>query len=229
MFRSRYAFAGTFFCLGAVLVAWGASATKWASTVLLIWLALDLWLVSLAYLMNWVTVFGKRASGSMRIGPVLLMLPYLAFTWTIWRLQNVFLREPIWNQVAPTIFVGQCCRWEQLPPETAKVIDFTAEFPGNGRARRAMRWLSIPVLDGCAPSPADYRRGFAFVDEDRGSVVYVCCANGHGRSITFACALLVKLGIARTPDEAIASISKCRPKASLNGEQQRSLNDAGIL
>src|SRR5262249_24044909 len=146
----------------------------------------------------------------------LLLLPYLAFTWIVWRLQTALQREPIWNQIAPKIFAGRRCRCEQLPPGVARVIDFTAEFPGNLRGARAVRWLSIPVLDGCAPSPADCRLGFAFRDEDPESAVYVCCANGHGRSMTLVCALLMKLGVAEAPDEAIAFVSKCRPKASLN-------------
>jgi hypothetical protein len=201
-----------------------ASASHWIWTAFLSWLSLDLWLVAFAYVLRWNTVFGKTAAGSMRIGRVALMIPYLALTWVVWRLQHWLARDPIWNEISSRIFVGRRCRFGQLPPDASTVIDFTAEFPGDKQSRIALKWLTIPVLDGCALDSASYEKGFKFLDGPRPTGIYLCCANGHGRSATFACALLLKLGLAATKEEALAIVSQRRPGASLNREQGRSLS-----
>jgi hypothetical protein len=221
--RSRYVFAGVFFCSAAMLIELAREGGLRYSAIVLAWFSFDLVVVGLAYLSNWKTVFGKTATGSLRIAPLVLMLPYLAVCWAVWHLQNLLSTEPIWNEVAPGIFVGRRCRLEEMPPGISKVIDFTAEFPGDRAARRTVQWLSIPVLDGCAPEPEQYQSGFAFLGEPQTSATYLYCANGHGRSATFSCALLRKRGIAATPGDAVVMVVQRRHGASLNGEQLRSL------
>lgn len=202
-----------------------ATNANWIFAVLLSWLSLDLGLVGLAYLWRWNTIFGKTAAGSLRMGRATLMLPYLALTWIVWRVHHWVARGPIWNEVSSGVFVGRRCRLRQLPPEASTVIDFTAEFAGDKESRVKLNWLSIPVLDGCAPDSASFEQGFNFRDGTRRSGIYLCCANGHGRSATFACALLLKTRVAQTEDEAIAIVSQRRPGASLNPEQRRSLSE----
>jgi hypothetical protein len=221
--RSRYFFAAVFFCLAAALTLIATRTDLGVWSLPLSWLSFDLGGVALAYLVNWKTVFGKTAAGSLRLGHVLVMLPYLALTWGVWHLQIWISKEPISNEIAPGLFVGRRCRLAQMPSGTSKVIDFTAEFSGEGAARRTVQWLSIPILDGCGPDLDDYRAGFAFVGDPGDSKIYMHCANGHGRSVTFACALLVKLGIASTLEDAIAMVLGRRARASLNQEQRKSL------
>jgi hypothetical protein len=160
--RSRYFFAGVFRALSAALVAVGSTHEFGWWSLLLYWLSLDLVGMGLAYLVNWKAVFGKTAAGSLRIGQLVVMLPYLAFTWSVWRLQYAMSAEPIWDPVAPGLFVGRRCRFDQLPAGIAKVLDFTAEFPGDRQTRRTLSWRSVPVLDGCAPDSTDYQAAFSF-------------------------------------------------------------------
>jgi len=189
----------------------------------MLWLALDLFLLGTAYLARWWTLFGKMSDGSMGAARVVLMAPYLALLWTIWGIQLRLSGGPPWNQIVPGVFVGCRCRFEQLPPGITHVLDFTAEFPGHTKTRRLVKWLSVPVLDGCAPKPADYQKGFAFLDGLPESIVFVCCAKGRGRSATFASALLLKKGIAHTPEEAIETVETRRYRASLNNGQIQSV------
>jgi hypothetical protein len=221
--RSRYVYAAVFIALGGLLVKAARDSANLALSIPILWLALDLFLLSVAYLAGWWTLFGKTSDGSMRPLRLVLMAPYLALLWTIWGIQERLSGGPAWNQIVPGIFVGRRCRFEQLPPGTSHVLDFTAEFPGDKKARRTVKWLSIPVLDGCAPKPADYQKGFTFLDGSPESIVYVCCAKGRGRSATFASALLLKKGIAHTPEVAIATVETQRYRASLNNGQIKSL------
>jgi hypothetical protein len=216
-------YAAVFVLLGALLVNVARGSANLAMSAPILWLALDLFLLGVAYLAGWWTLFGKTNNGSMRAAGVVLMAPYLALLWTIWGIQERLSGGPAWNQIVPGIFVGRRCSFEQLPPGTSHVLDFTAEFPGDKKARCTVKWLSIPVLDGCAPKPADYQKGFAFLDGSPESIVYVCCAKGRGRSATFASALLLKKGIAHTPDVAIATVETQRYRASLNNGQIKSV------
>jgi hypothetical protein len=160
MLRSRYAYAVAFSCLGAVVLAAIARNADWIWTVLLSWLAADFWLVALAYVLRWNTIFGKTAAGSIRMSRAVMMMPYLAMTWVVWRLQHWLVREPIWNEVREGLFVGRRCRLRQLPPGTSTVVDFTAEFmgdkasrsefemaerPGSGWLRSRFDWLRISL------------------------------------------------------------------------------------
>jgi hypothetical protein len=221
--RSRYVYAAVFILLGALLVKAASDSENLPLSAPLLWLALDLFLLSVAYLVGWWTLFGKTSDGSMRVARVVLMAPYLGLLWTIWAIQAGLSDGPAWNQIVPGIFVGRRCPFGKLPPGTSHVIDFTAEVPGDKKSRRTVKWLSIPVLDGCAPKPADYQKGFAFTDNFPESIVYVCCAKGHGRSATFAAALLLKKGIAHTTKEAIETVETRRHRASLNNGQIKSL------
>jgi hypothetical protein len=224
--RSRHFYAAVFLSLAAALVVVGSRNEFGWWSLLVYWLSLDLAGVGLAYLVNWKTIFGKTAGGSLRIGPLVVMLPHLAITWSVWHLHHWMRAEPIWDPIAPGLFVGRRCRFDQLPPGTAKVLDFTAEFPGDRQTRRTLKWLSVPLLDGCAPGADDYQTAFAFLAEPGDSVLYMYCANGHGRSATFACALLIKLGLAPTPEAAVEMVTQRRHGASPNQEQVRSLQQA---
>jgi protein-tyrosine phosphatase len=224
--RGRYAFATCFFCLGLILIRTAANLSNAVAASLAAWLSFDLFVLAAVYIFQMPTVFGKTRRGSMRPIPAILMMPFLLTAWTVWWLQKSLLREPPWHEVAPGTFVGRRCRPAEFPPNTSTVIDCTAEFPTNRAARRSLRWLSIPVLDGCAPTWKDCLAACDFVEEAANSAVFVYCANGHGRSVTVAAVLLIRRGLSRTPQAAVEAITRCRPKASLNVEQWKFLEEA---
>jgi protein-tyrosine phosphatase len=183
-------------------------------------------LVAAAYFRQMPTVFGKAPRGSMRPLSASLMMPYLSITWIVWWLQKSLLRESVWNEVGPGTFVGRRCRRSELPPNASTVIDCTAEFPADRESRQTLRWLSVPVWDGCAPTKEDFLRACNFVEQIPTLPVYVSCANGHGRSVTLVVALLIARRHFQTAQEAVESIKRSRPLASLNVEQWRFLEEA---
>jgi protein-tyrosine phosphatase len=219
----RYLFALVFAGLGAALL-WKSLASQYVAGALIFgWIALDLFLVCIAYLRQDSRVFGKADDGTMHRRPALVMAPFLVFTWIVWQLQNLCSREPVWSQVTPNLFVGRRCPLACLPPKTTAVIDLTAEFWTPREIRRHTKVVCLPTLDGCAPKVADCLRVFDLLDSSSNSVVYVHCANGHGRSVTLVAALLSLRGITETPDAALQKLRECRPKASPNADQRRFL------
>lgn len=223
--RPRYLFAIVFAGLGAMLF-WKAITSKHFAVALIFgWCSLDLFVVSIAFLRRNFRVFGKTDDGTMRPLRAIVMAPFLFFTWVVWRLQNLSSREPIWNEVTPGLFVGRRCSFDCLPPKTTMVIDLTAEFPTPPEIRRRTTVVCLPTLDGCPPNQADCLRLFDLLNASGDAVVYVHCANGHARSVTFVAALLSKRGITETSDEAIQKLKQCRPKASPNADQRRFLQE----
>lgn len=222
---TRSLFAVVFAGLGAVLLWKSLTNEHLAGRLIFAWISLDLLLVSIAYRRQNARVFGKTDDGTMRPLPAIVMAPFLFFTWLVWRLQNLFSREPIWNEVMPGLFVGRRCSFDCLPPNATTVIDLTAEFPAPGRIRRRTELVCIPTLDGCSPDQADCLRLFELLKANEGAVIYVHCANGHARSVTFVAGLLTQRGITDTPDAAIQKLRQCRPRASPNADQRRFLHD----
>ena len=222
---ARYRFAIVFAGLATVLL-WRAIRSEHLAVALLwAWASLDLFLVSLAYLRQNPRVFGKADDGTMRRIRAIVMAPFLFFTWIVWQFQNLCSREPVWNEVMPGLFVGRRCQLACLPPKTTMVIDLTAEFPSPREIRRQTELVCLPTLDGCPPKLADCFRLFDRLDSIGDSVVYVHCANGHGRSVTLVAALLTRRGITETPDTAIQMLRQRRPKASPNADQRRFLQE----
>ena len=223
--QTRNLIAGVFAALGAILLWRAITSERLPLALILGWISLDLFLVSIAYLRQNSRAFGKTDDGTMRPLRAIVMAPFLCFTWAVWQLQNLCSREPAWSEATPGLFVGRRCPFACLPPKTTTVIDLTAEFPTPREIRRHTKVVCLPTLDGCPPNLADCLRLFDLLDSIRDSVVYVHCANGHGRSVTFVAALLTVRGLAETPDAAIEKLRRCRPKASPNAGQRDFLQE----
>jgi len=57
---------------------------------------------------------------------------------------------------------------------------------------------------------------WATSNKDKGRVVYIYCAHGHGRSVALIIACLIKLGVHKTVEEAESKIKAIQPKIRLN-------------
>jgi hypothetical protein len=89
-----------------------------------------------------------------------------------------------------------------------------------------LAYLQVPAWDGRVPELEDAHRGVSFIAEQisRGRKVYVHCASGVGRSVSLVlCYLCAREGAA--VDEALASISRVRPRVSLSRVQRAFVDD----
>lgn len=115
-----------------------------------------------------------------------------------------------WDEVHPGVWVGA------LPDEaTARqardagvthVLDLTAEFDAPEVFRSMTGYLSIPVQDLTAPTPAQVDRAIHHIDEAHrtGGIVFVHCKAGYSRSAAMAGAWMLKNGHARDADHVVA-------------------------
>ncbi len=147
----------------------------------------------------------------------LLMLPFLLVTWITWYLQVWVSGETCYNEIAPGLYLGRRARKGELPPEAACVVDLTSEFSKPGHHPAGVDYLCLPTLDAFVPEDGEFA---ALVQEAASRErVFVHCANGHGRSATFAAAMLIARKTADSPEAAMEIILRARPRCALNPVQ----------
>lgn len=83
----------TWVLLGTLLAALATSLPPLAMAALL-WTAASFAAVGLAYLFDHRGAFGKRSNGTLATPHVIILAPFLLFTWSVWHLARLLSREP---------------------------------------------------------------------------------------------------------------------------------------
>jgi hypothetical protein len=204
-------YAVVFLILAGLVLVFPFGLGGWAWV--LVWPAASLAAVAVAYAGVGPAVFGKRPAGTLRPANVVLLLPFLLLAWSVWHALRLVSRTPRWNEVSPGLFIGRRALPGGLPEGTALVIDLTAEFAEPRGVRTAAMYRSLPMLDAAGPTDAARFREVVAEAAGFGGVVFVHCANGHGRSATFAAAVLLARGLASDVRSAVALVRAARPPA----------------
>ncbi len=191
---------------------------------LLVWPAVDLMVLAIAYGSNRAALLGKRSDGTMNPLAVVALLPYFTLTWGVWHLFRRITPEPTSNEVAPGVHVGRRPYPDDLPADTSLVVDMTAEFPVAPGVKDRAEVLLLPTLDARAPAREPFEEATARVLAAlEAGPVYIHCAAGHGRSATLAAAVLMTRGDAASADEAETLMRRSRPAVHLHSAQRRVL------
>jgi len=212
--------------LGSGLIYLVLGAWLGGGGVLMSWLGLSLFLIGVAYVLGDPRLLGKRSDGSFRLIPLLVHAPFFLSAWLALQLRRR-RGEPAWNEVAPGVFVGRMSPLRELPPGAPWVIDLTCELMPP-REVRGPRYRCLPTLDGTAPA----REAFWSLVNEIASVegpVFIHCAAGHGRSATFAAAVIVKRGLAADVDAAEALMKSRRPRIALVSAQRALVSSGELL
>lgn len=193
-----------------------------AAGLILLWPGVACLLVGLGYAGLGPRAFGKRADGRLAWWAWVALLPYLGFTYAVWKLKRKISKEDYFNEVASGLWVGRRVLGDELPAGVALVVDTAAEFAEPSSVLAKVEYRSFPVLNYSAPRPEALRALANELRDYRGGI-YIHCAQGHGRSATVAGALLLARGLAATPEEAEALVVKARPKVHLEASQKAAL------
>ena len=209
-------YSAVFVVAGIALATVSILSAGWA--LLLLWPAVDLGLLALAYGLNRATWFGKQANGRMQVLRVVIFAPYLVLTWLCWCLY-VRLGSEAWsNEVAPGLWVGRRPAPTHVP-DGAHIVDMTAEFPAHSYFQDSQNLQCLPTLDARSPG-VEALRSVALQLASMKSPVYVHCAQGHGRSATLAAVTMVLRGDERSIDGAMKSMRAARPRVHLHSIQR---------
>ena len=208
--------AGTAFCL---VRAYHRGGVWHPATLVGLWVTACAALVAHAYAENDPETFGKEADGRMPLLFTLGCLPYAAPLWLRQFALVRFSREPRWNRLADGIWIGRRPERPSDLPEGATVcVDLAAELPAAPFLRKwDGRYVSFPILEASVRSADDLH---ACIDALPDQGIYIHCAQGHGRTGFFACALLLRRGLAATPAEAEARVVAVRPGVKLRHAQR---------
>ncbi|WP_397569334.1 hypothetical protein [Schlesneria sp. T3-172] len=216
----RAMFGIVFLVSGVILPATTRGLESITAQVLIAWTSFNLLFVGFAFVMDWRGVFGKGASG--RIGPRnrVVLTPYFLFQEAACYGQNLLWPTPTFSQILPDLYVGRLCELKHLPNDVSLVIDLTAELETPASIRCGLPIICLPTLDGGIPSEDQCQRAIEAFESPHDRI-YICCANGHGRSVTLAAIVLGYKRCCLTAEQAFDFIKQARPAATPNPDQRR--------
>lgn len=153
--------------------------------VTLVWAAISLAVVALAYALNRPRLLMKRDDGSQPILAWLVLWPYFLLcrlSLLLYRLSN--RGEVAVAEAWPGVWFARRLTMREIRESGvawSAVLDLTEEFPRV--PLKGVAYRALPILDGAVPSEAQLREAVAWIDEQtkRGNVL-VHCALGHGRT-----------------------------------------------
>ena len=189
-------------------------------TLWLLWPSAALVLVALAYLVFGVSIFQKRADGSLSHAARWLLAPYLLGAKLNARLWTRGLN--LADSVVPGILLGRLPNPADMKTlGITAIVDVSAELPC---APGKLKYANIPILDLVAPSVAQIEEAVTAIKAARSSgVVLVCCALGFSRSALVVSAWLLATQQANSPQDALAFVRKARPAIVLGPLQEAAL------
>lgn len=203
--------------MGAIFWPWGA---------LLLWPAIALGILAIAYFRAGPIVFHKT-EGKLRWSTRFVLAPCLLGQY----LSLLYYRRQCrsWDKVTPQIWIGGKlgCRSanKALRSGTVAVLDLSAEF-SEAKPFLKTNYRNIPVLDLTAPTQAQLVEISKFIgNHSRNGAVYVHCKIGYSRSAAAVAAYLIMNGKVKTAEAAFAMIRRVRPSVVIRPEVRSALSE----
>jgi len=216
---------GGYYAVGAAACFWLA-LVWWPWMSILLWPAVALGIVALAY--NWLgpAVFRKK-EGRLPFTSRLVLAPYLMGQY----LSLLHYRRQCkgWNKLTPNVWIGRKLTdaeaWELRRQGVTAVLDLTAEFP-EAPAFLDVNYCNIPVLDLTRLNADHLQRSVQFIAEhQRNGIVYVHCKVGYSRTAAAAGAYLISSGLAENAAQAVAMLRAVRPTIVIRPESHAALSE----
>jgi membrane-associated phospholipid phosphatase len=213
--RQRTRAVGMRYGLGAVVLSLLAYAA-WPWSAILVWPAIALAVVSLAYFGCGPRIFWK-SGGVIPLWMRMILGPYQLGTALCHRR---YRRSPAaYAEVVPGLLIGR--RLNDAEARTLihagvrAVLDLTCEM-SESKALRSVNYDNVQILDLTAPSPSQLAEAVRFLrDHRRSGPLYIHCALGYSRTACVAAAYLLAAGIATSAHVAIRMVRKARPEIVL--------------
>jgi predicted protein tyrosine phosphatase len=216
---------GMLYISGAAICATFAYiARPWC--LILIWPALALFIVGLAYFCTGAGVFRKR-NGRLSIFAQIFLAPVLIghrFSLLYYSRQS-----EAWNMLTDEVWIGRKLSSIEarraIALGVATVIDLAVEF-SEALPFQQINYVQLSTLDLTAPTAETLNRATRLICESAArGIVYIHCKAGYSRTAAVAGAYLLATGIAANPKDAIALLRKVRPSIVIRPEVERAIHD----
>src|SRR5947207_4758048 len=216
---------GSYYAAGAaVVLIMGGIFWPWG--VLLLWPAIALVIVAIAYFRAGPIVF-RKTEGKLPWSTRFVLAPCLLGQY----LSLLYYRSQCrsWNEVTPRIWIGgklgSRAANKALGSGVTAVLDLSAEF-SEAKPFRKINYRNIPVLDLTAPTQAQLVEMSEFIaNNSRNGAVYVHCKIGYSRSAAAVAAYLIMSGKAKTAEKAFTIIRRVRPSIVIRSEVISALSE----
>ena len=190
-------------------------------TLLLLWPAASLSIVSAAYFAARPGIFSKR-KGALHPAMTVLLAPYLAAAWlnSRWWTRH----QPPAQEIAGGVWTGRIAGQSELEAMgIASIVDLTAELPVRPGS---VSYCNVPMLDLAVPTVEQLDTAVEAIDGfETQRPTLVCCALGYSRSAAAMVAWLVASGNAASIDAAIDIVRGRRPRVVLGAAHQARLKE----
>jgi len=209
---------------GAVVLIVGAFFWPWG--ILLLWPAIALGIVAIAYFRAGPIVFHKT-EGQLPWSTRFVLAPCLLGQY----LSLLYYRSQcrLWDKVTPQIWIGgklgRRSANDAVCSGVVSVLDLSAEF-SEAKPFLKINYRNIPILDLTVPNHAQLMEMSTFIgDHSRTGAVYVHCKIGYSRSTAAVAAYLIMSGKVETSEEAFAMIRRVRPSVVIRPEVRSALSE----
>lgn len=192
---------------------------------LALWPAASFLVIAVAYFLTDARLLGKRRSGRLHPAAAFFHAPYLLVTWMLWHLVVAIHGTRDSSLVSPGLWLGRRPKVGEIPPGTTLLADMTCEFSVPRRMLNRFEYIALPTLDGSVPPLEDLLNFVRKIAAHEG-IVYLHCAQGHGRSAMAAACVLLARGEAADAKSALQKIRDVRPKIQLTHRQKKLLEQA---
>lgn len=222
---------GILFVLMAVVAAMAADVASGPITRLGLSLtAVSFLLVAIAYSFGWPWLLMKRPDGQRPWWAWVPLWPYFGLVWVSFWIMRLVHRRGASTEIAKGVWLSRRLSAREIRSSGVSwiaVLDLAAELPRGSLPE--LSYLSLPVLDGAAPSTEVMKQAIRWIDEQhaRGPVL-VHCAAGHGRSATVVLAWLLSSGQVADVEAGLAKLRGLRPGIALNLRQLARVREVTI-
>jgi len=214
---------GLYYAAGA-LAALGLAIAGWPWSGILLWAAISLGIVALAYAGLGPAVY-RKTDGRLPWSARLILAPCLIGQY----FSLLYYRRDCdaWNKLTPRVWIGAQLSEDEAANARRKgvtaVLDLTTEFSETPTLLK-LRYRNIPVLDLTGLSVAQLQEAVDFIIKHANNgVVYIHCKVGYSRTAAVAGAYLLTSGQAATPDQAVAFLRYARPSMIIRPETYEAL------
>ncbi|GAB2191925.1 diacylglycerol kinase family protein [Sessilibacter sp. MAH1] len=224
---------GSIYLLVGVLFAIAAWFTPvLVLKALLLWCALSVFVVGVAYVLNKPAIFRKRLDGRITWWTRWLFIPFLLFA----KFYNEIVRSrdkvPRVQKISPNLYLAGRLTRSTLPviesENITAVLDVTAEFDAlNWESEKlGIQYLNVPVLDHSIPTVDQLNKAIRWIDHQisGGGKVVVHCALGRGRSVLVMMAYLIVKHKKDDIRAMLSEVKEIRNTANLNRKQYKHLH-----